>query len=151
MSGMRISCEGLFQCLHHSLLNFPRKFSDMKVYNILVLKYTTVKPVLSGHLKRRPKLFFKTDYHLMQVKSIAECSPWGILQYFRPSLSYHLPLRPLFCLFLSGRLRQVLLYSAHCTINLAIVLYGSVHPHRTLRFIFWHEDTTAYHPTRIFV
>ena len=28
----------------------------------------------------------------------------------RPSLSYHLPLRPLFCLFLSGCLRQVLLY-----------------------------------------
>ena len=38
----------------------------------------------------------------MQVKSIAECS-------FRPSLSYHIPLKPLFCLFLSGRLRQVLL------------------------------------------
>ena len=38
----------------------------------------------------------------MQVKSIA--------QYFRPSLSYRLSLRSLFCLFLSGRLRQVLLY-----------------------------------------
>ena len=25
----------------------------------------TVKPVLSGHSKRRPKLFFKTDYSLM--------------------------------------------------------------------------------------
>ena len=43
----------------------------------------------------------------MQVKSIAEC----ILQYFWPALSYHLPLRTLFCLFLSGRLRQVLLYT----------------------------------------
>ena len=72
---------------------------------------TTVKPVLSGHSKRRPKLFFKTDYCLMQVKSIAECSKWSILQYFRPSLRYHFPLRPLFCLFLSGGLRQVLLYS----------------------------------------
>ena len=28
----------------------------------------------------------------------------------RPSFSYHLPLKPLFCLFLSGRFRQVLLY-----------------------------------------
>ena len=46
----------------------------------------------------------------MQVKSIAECSKESILQYFRPSLSYHLSLRSLFCLFLSGRLRQVLLY-----------------------------------------
>ena len=34
----------------------------------------------------------------------------GILQYFRPSLSYHLSLRRLFCLFLNGHLRQVLLY-----------------------------------------
>ena len=34
----------------------------------------TVKPVLSGHSKRRQKLFFKTNYRLMQVKSIAECS-----------------------------------------------------------------------------
>ena len=33
-----------------------------------------------------------------------------ILQYFRPSLSHYLSLRPLFYLFLSGILRQVLLY-----------------------------------------
>ena len=46
----------------------------------------------------------------MQVKSIAECSPWSILHYFGPPLSYHFPLRPWFCLFLSGRLRQILLY-----------------------------------------
>ena len=49
----------------------------------------------------------------MQVKSIAECSKGSILQYFRPSLSYHLSLRSLFCLFLSGRLRQVLLYNVN--------------------------------------
>ena len=42
----------------------------------------------------------------MQVRSIAECSNGSILQYFRPSLSYHLSLRSLFCLFLSGRLRH---------------------------------------------
>ena len=52
----------------------------------------------------------------MQVKSIAECSKRSILQYFRSSLSYHLSLRALFSLFLSGRLRQVLLYfnGFHC-------------------------------------
>ena len=49
----------------------------------------------------------KNDFCVMQVKSIAECSNGSILQYFRPSLSYQLSLRPLFCLFLSGRLRQV--------------------------------------------
>ena len=35
----------------------------------------------------------------------------SILQYFRPELSYHLSLGPLFWLFLSGRLKQVLLYT----------------------------------------
>ena len=34
----------------------------------------SVKPVLSSHSKRRPKIVFKTNYRLMQVKSIAECS-----------------------------------------------------------------------------
>ena len=52
----------------------------------------------------------KNWYHLMQVKSIAEYSKGSILQYFRPSLSYHLSLRSLFCLFLSGRFTEVLLY-----------------------------------------
>ena len=46
----------------------------------------------------------------MQGKSIAECSYRSILQYFPSPLSYHFPLRPLFYLFLSGRLRQVLLF-----------------------------------------
>ena len=46
----------------------------------------------------------------MPVKSIAECSKGSILQYFRPSLSYHLSLRSLFYLFFSGRFTQVLLY-----------------------------------------
>ena len=32
------------------------------------------------------------------------------MQYFQPSLRYHLSLRTLFCLFLSGRFTQVLLY-----------------------------------------
>ena len=58
---------------------------------------------------RRSKV---TDYAaLMQGKCIAECSKGSILQYFRPSLSYYLSLMSLFCLFLSGRLTQVLLYA----------------------------------------
>ena len=56
------------------------------------------------------KWVLKTNYRLVQVKSIAECSKGGILQYFRPALSYHMALRPLFCPFLSGRLKQVSLY-----------------------------------------
>ena len=48
----------------------------------------------------------------MQVKNIAECSKVSVLQYFRPSLSYYLSSRSLFCLFLRGCFTQVLLYIA---------------------------------------
>ena len=58
-----------------------------------------MKPVLSGHSKRRPIIFFKTYYCLMHVKSIAECSKGSILQYFRPPLSCHLLLRPFLSIF----------------------------------------------------
>ena len=64
-----------------------------------LLDQDTVKPVLSGHTERRQKMVFKTDYRIMQVKRIAECSDGSILQYFRPSLSYHLSFRHPFCLF----------------------------------------------------
>ena len=73
------------------------KLSDIKILGTSIVHNPrgqyTVKPVLSGHSKRRPKLVFKTNYCLMQVKSIAES------QYFRPLLSYHLSLRSLFYLF----------------------------------------------------
>ena len=72
---------------------------------ILTADYT-VKPVLSGHSKK------KTNYRLMQVKSIAECSKGSILQSFWPSLSYHLLFRSLFCLFSSGCFGPV-----HCNDN----------------------------------
>ena len=52
----------------------------------------------------------------MPVKSIVECSKGSILQYFQPSINYHLSTRPLFRLFLSCHLRQVLLY-IHCVKN----------------------------------
>ena len=48
----------------------------------------------------------------MQFQSIKNGT---ILQYFRPSLSYHLSLRSLFCLCLSGRFAQVLLYYVQCS------------------------------------
>ena len=92
-----------FKDIQHEYFDFHRIANESIIRN-------TVKPVLSCHSKKDQKLVFMTDYGLMQVKSIAECSKGSILQYFGPSLSYHLSLRSLFCLFLSGRLRQVLLY-----------------------------------------
>ena len=68
------------------------------------------KTCVKRPLSKRPKSVFKTNYRLMQVKSITECSKWSILQYFRPSLRYQLLLRSLFCLFLSGRFTHILLY-----------------------------------------
>ena len=57
------------------------------------------KTCVEWPLSKRPKMVFKTNYHLMQVKSIA--------QYFRPALRYQLILRSLFRLFLSGHFTQV--------------------------------------------
>ena len=59
----------------------------------------TVKTCVKWPLSKGRKLVFKTNYRLMQVKSIAECSEGSILQYYRPALSYHLSLRSMFCLF----------------------------------------------------
>ena len=77
-------------------------------YNYYEALYS--KTCLKGHSQKDQKWVFKTNYRLMQVKSIAECSKGSILQYFRPALKYNLALRPLFCLYLSGRLRPVSLY-----------------------------------------
>ena len=43
---------------------------------------STVKPVLSGHSKIDKTKIIMTKGNLMKVESIAECSPWNILQYF---------------------------------------------------------------------
>ena len=51
-----------------------------------------------------------TNGSLMNVESIAECSPWCILQYFWPALSNNWSWKQILGLFESGHLRQVLLY-----------------------------------------
>ena len=50
----------------------------------------TLKPVLRCHSKRTQKLVFKTDYLLMQVKSIAEWAKGSILQYSGTKLAHNL-------------------------------------------------------------
>ena len=51
-----------------------------------------------------------TNGSLMKVKSIVECSPWSILQYFWSALSNNWSWKPIFGLFESGSFTQVLLY-----------------------------------------
>ena len=70
----------------------------------------------NGQSQKDPKLVFKTNYRLMQVRSIAECSKGSILQYFRPAL------RSLLCLFLSGNFTQVLLFVDQIEITEALTI-----------------------------
>ena len=42
----------------------------------------TVKPALNGHSKVDKAKILMTNGSLMKVESIAECSPWSILQFF---------------------------------------------------------------------
>ena len=100
---------GLQRVISYSLTFISVPAKTFVVYALPYFRHYS-KTCLKRPLKRTPKTGFYTDYRFMQVKSIAECSKGSILQYFRPSLSYNFPLRPLLCLFLSGRLRQVLLY-----------------------------------------
>ena len=61
--------------------------------------WPTVKPVLNSHSKIDKTKVLKTDYRLMQVKSIAECSCNTLMSW-----------NQILVFFLSGRLRQVILY-----------------------------------------
>ena len=67
------------------------------------------KTCLKRSLKKNTKMIFNTEYRVMQVKSLAECSPWSILLYFRPSLSYHFRIKTFVLYILNDSLRQVLL------------------------------------------
>ena len=46
------------------------------------IKQYTVKSVFNGHTQKDEKLVFKTNYHLMQVKSVAEWEHSAILSTF---------------------------------------------------------------------
>ena len=59
---------------------------------------------LAATQSRQTKILIKNG-GLMKVKRIAECSPWSILQYVSPAFSDNRSS------FLSGHLRQVLLYN----------------------------------------
>ena len=67
------------------------------------------KTCLKWPLKKKTKNWLSRSFLLNAGQKYCRMLSWRILQYFLPSLSYHLLLRPLFCLFLSGRFRQVLL------------------------------------------
>ena len=85
--------------------------------------YGCSKTCVIRPLSIRPKIGFLDQLLLNAGQSIAECPKGGILQYFRPSLSYHLLLRYLSCLILSGHFTHVLLYLNCFAFQLAKALW----------------------------
>ena len=59
------------------------------------------KTCVKRPLSNRPKIGFKDQLLLNAGQKYCRMLQ-SILQYFRPSLSYHLLLRSVFCLFMSG-------------------------------------------------
>ena len=91
----------LFTHVHHTpsalqgLKNRKGNFNFCIKYILTVTYNTKEQFILFGYrktcvklpLSKRPKLVFKTNYRLMQVKNIAECSKGSILQSFSPSFN----------------------------------------------------------------
>ena len=86
----------------------------------------------------------------MQVKSIAECSKGSILQYFWPSLSYHL-LRSLFCLFLSGLFTQVLLYDHFMVISYNYLVNKFCCHNMTMLYTYLCYNEVCYKETALYL
>ena len=101
--------ESLFQKLN--CIYIPKGLAKEHHFSLKIA--IIVKPVLSGHSKQTPKIGFQDRLSLNYQKycRMLHLEHSAILL---TSLSYHLSLRPLFCLFLSDHLRQVLLYIFVC-------------------------------------
>ena len=63
--------------------NTKNALLNEKQFHVLqYIEISTVKPVKNGHSKIDKTKFLLTNGSLMKAESIAECSPWSILQYF---------------------------------------------------------------------
>ena len=75
-------------------------FRTFIIHNFSKIQYS--KTCVKWPLSKGPKIGFQDQLSLNEGQKY-----WYCLQYFRPSVSYHLSLRSVFCLFLSGRFTQV--------------------------------------------
>ena len=71
------------------------------------------KTCVKQPLSKRQKIGFQDQLSLNAGQKYCRM----LLQYFLPSFSYHLSLRSLFCLFLSGHFTRVLLYFSKVQLN----------------------------------
>ena len=82
---LRVSnCLDLDQARH-----FVRPYLSQNCLQRLSADETTVtvKPIVSDQLKMDKTKVLVANDSLMKLESIAECSPWSILQYFLPALN----------------------------------------------------------------
>ena len=79
------------------------------------------KTCVNGHSKIDITNILMTNGSLMKVESIAECSPWSILQHFWPALSDNWSWKPIF-----GLLRVAVLHRFHCICMLFCIITGHV-------------------------
>ena len=88
----------------------PTTYFQLFLHYPILYSYSRTR--LKTPLRKKTKSCFSSQLWLNAGQKYCRMLKESILQYFRPSLSYHLSFCPLFCLFLSacGRLRQVLLY-----------------------------------------
>ena len=82
-----------------------------------------------------------TNGSLIKVESIAECSPWSILQYFWPALSNNWSWKPNFGIFESGRFTQVLLYFQFLATEKSKQVYAEQMPQSQADS--WHPEEEA--------
>ena len=97
----------------------PREAQLLRLAKLLNLFMKPVYLLYSKTCVKRPlskiqKIGFQEQLSLTTCQKYCRMLNRSILQYFRPSLSYQLSLRSLFCLFLSGCFTQVLLYFLEC-------------------------------------
>ena len=108
------------------------KFHDFSMHETFFFDFPGF-PVLLGTL-------LMENGSLMKVESIAECSPWSILQYFWPALSNNQYSENQFLVFfLSGHLRQVLLYKIITFLACPDNLCKQFSPNCNTLMVFWEE------------
>ena len=85
----------VFYCVLETIETFFSQIKRSKVTDYAALSKICVKRPLKS--RQNKDLYDKGS--LMKVDSIAECSPWSILQYFWPTLCDNWSWKPIFCLF----------------------------------------------------
>ena len=79
---MKMFCQELLEVNYANLEDVHTSLMNSVVVLIIMKMLCTDKPILSSHLKIDKTKTLMTNGSFMNVKSIAECSPWIILQYF---------------------------------------------------------------------